>query len=158
MFFEAFPIIYIFSVLSCTPELTLSRPLLFAVPAMSTQVQNSHSFHGISLHVTITVAPENIDKFLEALRPCYEAVIAEPDCTFFEVFQDPEKPGRFRFVENWTKAKDWFMQHQITKDYYKPYMAATEPLWIEPREFTFFSRMPAGWTNAKAENFREGWM
>lgn len=47
---------------------------------------------------------------------------------------------------------------QLTKEYYKPYMEATEPLWIKPREFTFFNRMPAGWIKAKPENMKAGWM
>ena len=113
---------------------------------MSTHIQESHAFHGVSLHVDITVAPENVDKFLGLLKPCFELVVAEPECTFFEVFHDTENPGRFRFVENWSKDKEWFMTHQVTKEYYKPYLEATEPLWIKPREFKFFDRLPAGWT------------
>lgn len=46
-------------------------------------------------------------------------------------------------------------QHQLTKEYYKPYVAGTEPLWTEPREYQVYDRMPAGWANAKAENFKE---
>lgn len=73
---------------------------------MSTHIQDSHAFHGISLHVNITVAPENVDKFLAAFKPCFDAVTAEPECTFFEVFHDQDNPGRFRFVENWSKDKE----------------------------------------------------
>ncbi|KAF2792044.1 hypothetical protein K505DRAFT_190547, partial [Melanomma pulvis-pyrius CBS 109.77] len=62
-----------------------------------------------SLHVRITIAPENVDKFLEALKPAYEGVIAEPENTFFEVFQSPEEPGVLKFVENWNATKEWFM-------------------------------------------------
>ncbi len=49
-------------------------------------------------------------------------------------------------------------QEQLTKEYYKPYVAATEPLWIKPRELNFFNRMPAGWIKAKPENMKAGWM
>lgn len=73
---------------------------------MSTHVQESHAFHGISLHVNITVAPENVDKFLAAFKTCFDAVTAEPECTFFEVFHDVDNPGTFRFVENWSKDKE----------------------------------------------------
>ena len=38
------------------------------------------------------------------------------------------------------------LQHQITKDYYKPYLEATEPLFVKPREFEFVNRLPSGWT------------
>ena len=61
----------------------------------------------LSLQVTIQVAPENADAFLAALRPCWEAVIAEPECLFFDVFQDPEVPGKFRFIELWAESREW---------------------------------------------------
>lgn len=61
----------------------------------------SSDFHGISLQVTITIAPENVPKFLEAFKPAYDKVTAEPECTFFEVYQSPENPGVLSWVENW---------------------------------------------------------
>lgn len=67
---------------------------------------HSHAFHGISLHVNITVAPENVDKSLTAFKTCFDAVTAEPECTFFEVFHNADNPGNFRFVENWSKNKE----------------------------------------------------
>ena len=76
---------------------------------MSTQTQPTKPFYGISLHVNITVAPENIEKFLEGLKPCYDAVVAEPENTSFEVYHDPNQPGRFRFVECWSKDKEWLI-------------------------------------------------
>lgn len=77
---------------------------------MSSQVQSSQAFHGISLHVTIVVAPENVEKFLSLLKPCFDAVIAEPECTSFEVFHDQEQPGYFRFVENWSQDQEWLIK------------------------------------------------
>lgn len=108
--------------------------------------QDTPAFHGFSLHLDVTVAPENVDKFLAAFKPCYEAVIAEPENTFFEVFQEADQPGHFRIVENWSKGKDWFMAVQLTKDYYKPYLEATESMWIKPREFKLMDRMAPEWT------------
>ena len=61
----------------------------------------------VSLHVRITVTPENAAKFLEYLKPCYDVVSAEPECVFFEVFQNPATPGEFKFVENWHATVDW---------------------------------------------------
>ena len=92
---------------------------------MSTHIQDSHAFHGISLQVSITVAPENIDKFLAALKPCYDAVTAEPDCTFFEVFHDMDTPGHFRFVENWSKSKEWFLK--VSSLLQRPYHSEIGP-------------------------------
>lgn len=56
---------------------------------------------GVSLQVTVHISPENVPKFFEAFKPLYETVIAEPDCTFFELYQDPEDPGTISWVENW---------------------------------------------------------
>lgn len=58
-------------------------------------------YPGISLQVTVTIAPENAAKFIELFTPVYEKVTAEPECTFFEVYQSPENPGVFSWVENW---------------------------------------------------------
>jgi len=46
---------------------------------------------------------------LAALKPAYKAVIAEPENVFFEVFQNPENPGEFRFVENWNASVEWML-------------------------------------------------
>ncbi|KAF2470908.1 uncharacterized protein BDR25DRAFT_303506 [Lindgomyces ingoldianus] len=96
----------------------------------------------LSLHVTITIAPENVTKFLEALKPAYDAVIAEPECTFFEVYQSAEEPGVFKFVENWKATREWMINVQFKKDYYKPYLTITEPIYIKPREHEIYDCMP----------------
>ncbi|CAO2657939.1 Nn.00g071990.m01.CDS01 [Neocucurbitaria sp. VM-36] len=107
---------------------------------------------GISVHVNITVAPENVSKFLELFKPCYEAVTAEPECVFFEVYHNPAAPGQFRFVENWNASAEWFKDVQLQKDYYKPYVANTEPLWITPRVVEVYDRMPGSeWLTLKKE-------
>lgn len=61
----------------------------------------SSEFHGVSAHVKITIAPENIPKFFEAFQTLFEKITAEPECMFFEVYQSPENPGELSFVENW---------------------------------------------------------
>lgn len=74
-----------------------------------TSIHNSHtllicnmaSFRGISLHMTVYIDPAKLPTFWEAFKPVYEHVIAEPECTFFEVYQDPENPGTITWVENW---------------------------------------------------------
>lgn len=33
------------------------------------------------------------------------------------------------------------IQHQITKEYYKEYMAATEPMFVQPREVKILKRL-----------------
>lgn len=63
----------------------------------------------ISVHVKITVDPSQIDAFLTALKPTFEAVIAEPLNTFFEVYRDDKNPGVFRLVENWDATVEYMM-------------------------------------------------
>ncbi|KAL8999594.1 MAG: hypothetical protein Q9169_001554 [Polycauliona sp. 2 TL-2023] len=95
----------------------------------------------ISLHVSIYISPHSRAAFLEAFKPCFDAVRAEPACKFFEVFTDPEDEGHFHWVENWIGSVKWFMTEQITKPYYAPYLAATEPMFVKPREVKFYHRM-----------------
>jgi len=100
----------------------------------------------LTLHVTIKVAPHNVQNFLDALRPCWECCIQEPENLFFDVYHSPSEPGVFRFVEVWSKDREWFVEHQITKSYYGPYIALTQPMWLEPREIAFSERL-AGWSH-----------
>lgn len=63
----------------------------------------------MSLHVSVYIDPSNRTAFLEHFKPCFEAVRAEKECTFFEVFSDPDDEGHLSWVENWSKGKEWFM-------------------------------------------------
>ncbi|OTB09237.1 hypothetical protein M426DRAFT_7250 [Hypoxylon sp. CI-4A] len=93
-------------------------------------------YKGISLHVTVHIAPENVDKFLAAFKAIFDVVSAEPECLFFQVYKSPSEPGKLSWVENWSKDGQWFMEHQITKPYYKEYLEFTEPMFLKPREAT----------------------
>lgn len=43
---------------------------------------------------------------------------------------------------------------QLKKDYYKPYMEKTEPMFIKPREHELWERMPGNtWTSVSKEMF-----
>ncbi|KAI1169681.1 hypothetical protein F4777DRAFT_596405 [Nemania sp. FL0916] len=94
--------------------------------------------YGMSLHVTVVIAPENVDRFFQAFKPVFDKVTAEPECLFFEVYQDPQSPGIISWVEDWSKSPDWFLKEQITKEYYKEYLAVTEPMFLKPREGQFW--------------------
>ncbi|KAI0879127.1 hypothetical protein GGS24DRAFT_440885 [Hypoxylon argillaceum] len=96
---------------------------------------------GWSLHVTVHIAPENVDRFLAAFKPVFNSVVAEPECLFFEMYQSPQEPGRISWVENWAKSPEWFLENQVTKDYYKEYFAITEAMFTKPREFQFLQRV-----------------
>ncbi|PWY75204.1 hypothetical protein BO94DRAFT_524009 [Aspergillus sclerotioniger CBS 115572] len=106
---------------------------------------------GFSLHITIHINPSDLPKFWEAFRPVYEKVIGEPECTFFEVYQSPEEPGTLSWVENWSKSKEWLLENQITKDYYRDYLAVTTPMFVKPREVKLLSRV-ASYNMVKRSN------
>ncbi|KAI0843957.1 hypothetical protein F5Y00DRAFT_219801 [Daldinia vernicosa] len=89
---------------------------------------------GISLHITVHIAPENVERFLVAFKAIFDSVAAEPECLFFEVYKSVEEPGKLSWIENWSKDIQWFLEHQITKPYYKEYLEFTEPMFIKPRE------------------------
>ncbi|KAE8448680.1 hypothetical protein EG329_008895 [Mollisiaceae sp. DMI_Dod_QoI] len=124
----------------------------------------------LTLFVTIQVAPSNIEKFKEAHRPVWKACSEEPECLLFDVFQDLESPGRFRFVEVWSKGREWFEtvcvhlrggelqqeklmecvgQEQMTKPYYKTLWEKSKPLWIVDIKMEYYEREGEGsfWSN-----------
>jgi quinol monooxygenase YgiN len=68
----------------------------------------SYTGKQFTLFVTFHVAPDNIERFKEAHRPLWRHCADEPECLLFDVFQDLEEPGRFRFVEVWNQSREWF--------------------------------------------------
>ncbi|KAI1738919.1 hypothetical protein F4680DRAFT_449381 [Xylaria scruposa] len=110
---------------------------------------------GWSLHVTVYIAPENIDRFLAAFKPVFDKVIAEPECLFFEMYQSPQEPGKISWVENWSKSPEWFLENQVTKDYYKEYFAITEAMFTKPREFQFLDRVGPDYFMIKEKPFAQ---
>ncbi|CAI7625717.1 unnamed protein product [Penicillium pancosmium] len=98
---------------------------------------------GLSLHVTVHIDPANVPRFFELFKPVYEAVIAEPECRFFEVYQSPTDPGTVRWVENWAASTEWFETQQMTKEYYNEYLAETKAMYVKPGEFKIFNRLGA---------------
>ncbi|KAI0390909.1 hypothetical protein F5Y17DRAFT_37070 [Xylariaceae sp. FL0594] len=110
--------------------------------------------HGMSLHVSIYIRATDIGKFFAAFRPVYESVINEPECLFFEVYKStpappststPEKEEeeviKLSWVEDWAYTPESFMTRQMSKEYYADYLAATELLFVRPREFEVRERL-----------------
>ncbi|KAF9893978.1 hypothetical protein FE257_008949 [Aspergillus nanangensis] len=106
----------------------------------------------ISLQITVCIAEENIPKFFEYFKPVYDKVIAEPACTFFELYQSQENPGEISWVENWSESQEWLMQNQIPKSYYEEYFKVTEPMLLKPREVKVLKRLGSPYVMVKKEN------
>ncbi|KAF2450456.1 hypothetical protein P171DRAFT_468766 [Karstenula rhodostoma CBS 690.94] len=104
----------------------------------------------MSLHVTFHVDPSNVAAILKALKPAYDAVIAEPECVFYEVYQSADTPGRIKFVENWNASVEWFLEVQVKKEYYKEYIETTTPMWVKPRQHELYERAAGNeWVTVK---------
>jgi quinol monooxygenase YgiN len=61
------------------------------------------------LQVTIYIKESDVPKFFEYMKPVFDHVTAEPECLYFELFQDPTDPGTISWVENWDKSPEKFM-------------------------------------------------
>jgi hypothetical protein len=82
---------------------------------------SSYTGPSISLHVKVFIAPENVPKFKEAMRPVFDAVASEPECTFFEIYHNPEKPGELKWVENWNQSVEWLMNVSSSRECWQRY-------------------------------------
>lgn len=98
----------------------------------------------LTLFVTFKIKPDKIEDFKAAHRPVWAACAAEPECLFFDVFQDPTEPGRFRFVEVWAKDREWFEKEQITKPYYATLWPQSTPTWEEEVKIEYYEREGEG--------------
>ena len=63
-----------------------------------------------SLQLTVFIKPEDVPAFFDAFRPVFDKVSAEPECLYFEVFQDPGNPGTISWIENWNMSPEMFMK------------------------------------------------
>lgn len=67
----------------------------------------------VSVHVKITIKPSCTEAFLAALKPTFEATIAEPLNTFLELYRVDKEPGVFHLVENWNATAEYLMNVSI---------------------------------------------
>ena len=65
---------------------------------------------GFSLHITITIKPEDVTVFIPLLTTVVEKNAALPEFVFFELYQSPEDAGVLSWVENWTESIEWVMK------------------------------------------------
>lgn len=65
---------------------------------------------GFTLVITTTVQPDKVDEFLGHFWHVFKLVSAEPECLSFELFRFPDEPNKLKWVENWSKSKEWFLE------------------------------------------------
>ena len=59
---------------------------------------SSYTGPSISLHVKVFILPENVPALKEAMKPVIDAVTSEPECIFFEIYHNAEKPGELKWA------------------------------------------------------------
>jgi quinol monooxygenase YgiN len=62
-----------------------------------------------SIQVKITVAPSDASAFLSALGRVHAIVSALPGNISFDLYQNPEVPGEFKYIENWSATSEWIL-------------------------------------------------
>lgn len=105
-----------------------------------------------TVFVTFHIKPDKIEEFKAAHRPVWAACAAEPECLLFDVFQDPQTPGRFRFLEVWGESREWFETKQLTKPYYRTLQPKSQPTWEKEPVLEYFER------EGEACIFRKGYL
>jgi len=64
----------------------------------------------ITMHIKWTIKPDTNAIFLDAAKILMNHVIAEPECLYFNIFQDFGKPHVFKIVEMWNSDIDWIQE------------------------------------------------
>jgi len=106
----------------------------------------------LTLFVDFSIQPHMIDAWKEGHRPVWAACAREPNCLLFDVFEDPEDRGHFTPVEVWQATKQWFLEEQMTKDYYSDLWQKTEHTHRQPRVIRFAERLGEG------SSYRSGYL
>lgn len=97
----------------------LSHPLFLKLKllpvssfTMSSTSIKTHSTlpHVLILKVTIWIDPSNIEEFFSYFTPAYDACMAEPECVFFIVGQNPQVPGEIWWCEGWNQDVEWLQK------------------------------------------------
>lgn len=78
---------------------------------------------GFTLIVTATIQPDKVDEWLSIFWPAFEKVSNEPECLSFELFRYPDEPNKVKWVENWSKSKEWFMEVSSCYFFFFPFPA-----------------------------------
>lgn len=98
----------------------------------------------LTLFVTFHIQPDLVEDWKAAHRPVWAACAAEPECIYFDVFQDISKPGLFRLVEVWNESRQWFETKQLTKPYYDTLWQKSKPTWEKEVQIEYWERLGEG--------------
>lgn len=106
---------------------------------------------GFNIQESLHIDPEKLDEFFEALGKISNIMHDEPECTFFEAYQDPDDPTHIRLVQNWTASIEWFVTVRVKRDYVQELIKLTDPFLTGPRDYKIFNRLE-GFYGVKKED------
>ncbi|KAF2103821.1 hypothetical protein NA57DRAFT_70030 [Rhizodiscina lignyota] len=102
----------------------------------------------ISVHVTLTCAPENLTEFLDLIKQLGEKAAAEPHCLSLEVFTSQDTPGEVTLVETYNKDRKYLEEEQLAKPYFAEYFPKMGPLLVKEKQVGYYDVVPAfRWAN-----------
>ena len=81
-----------------------------STPRVAVPMSNSTAKPRISLHLTVFVDPAKKEDYKAWLKPIFEQIQNEPECTFIELFESGAEPGCFRLVQCFDADAKWFLE------------------------------------------------
>lgn len=109
------------------------------------------------LVVTWVIKPDRVDEWLEAEYEAWKPVHATPECLFFDILRDPERPNKFCLIEAWAKDREWFENVLLkTEPYVKLVQKTLESDIVEePLKIEYFERFG---NQVNGSIFRKGYL
>ena len=92
----------------------------------------------ITAMVTLYIAPEHREAFLEALHGLLPQARQEPGCHFVHAHEVADEPGTFVLLEHWRDLEE-YRDEVLQKDYFTAYLAASEAMYAKPRVITMLN-------------------
>ena len=86
----------------------------------------------LMMSVTLVIAPEHREQYLDELRDVLPSARREPACLSLEVGEMADRPGTFVLSERWRSGNE-YVHHVLPLPYFQRYLERTEPLYAVPR-------------------------
>lgn len=94
----------------------------------------------VVVFVSFQIKPGMEEAFKKEVTAMTEQVIHEPECLNINLYQAMDDLTKFMLYETWLD-RDYFVNVQLQKPYYEPYLEKTMPMWLEPRGFAYWEML-----------------
>lgn len=122
---------------------------------MSTAPPSPQHGEGFSAMIRAEIKPGRMDEFLSLFYAGTEKLSQEPECLSFEVFRSKSEPNKLMWIESWSKGMEWFMEHQMSKDYMKELHQATKDLCAGEQQVEIYERFGGPWAKAREAMYEQ---